>query len=235
MTSLAKAHGRFDSTSADGAMLNPRMSECIVGLMLVDFGTSIQCVLPAEAAFHLPLPVRQTTSGLSLPKTQRPGASITELRRLSGFSWEQLARLFGVSRRSLHFWASGKAMTPANEEHLQRLLAIVRKIDRGSASANRALLLGARDDGTVPFDLLAEGQYERLVSLLGRGGAISRLTPAPLSEAAKAARAPRPPGELLSALQDRIHEEEGIGRGARSVKVRSGRDQRQLNLPVDDN
>ena len=85
------------------------------------------------------------------------GAVIGELRRLSGLTWDQLARLFGVSRRSVHFWASGKPMAPSNEEHLRRLLAVVRKVDRGSARANRAILLGADEDGISLFDLLAAG------------------------------------------------------------------------------
>jgi len=60
-------------------------------------------------------------------------------------------------------------MAPGNHEHLQRLLSVVRKIDRGSASANRAALLNVREDGSLLFDLLAAGDYERVLSLLGPG------------------------------------------------------------------
>src|SRR5690606_28590116 len=119
------------------------------------------------------------------------------------------ARLFNVTRRSLHFWASGKAMTPSNEEHLQRLLAVVRRLDRGSARENRTLLLSVREDGSLPVDLLAKGGYERVVALLGPGSGRRAVPPSKLSAEAQAARAPRPPEELVGALQDRVHPASG--------------------------
>ncbi len=95
-----------------------------------------------------------------------PIAAISEVRRLSGLTWEQLAQLFGVSRRALHFWASGKPLSAQNAEHLQRLLAVLQRVDRGSASANRAALL-APIKGVHPFDLLARHDYEDAVQLVG--------------------------------------------------------------------
>ena len=224
MTNLVEPRQRFDSTSAAGAMFMPKSPRA--------------CLSDSCSSVSEPQLSRCSRSKLSLVRNGRrikrrpaclyckgnaPELRCAELRRLSGFTWEQLARLFKVSRRSLHFWASGKAMTPMNEEHLQRLLAAVRKVDRGSASANRAVLLVARNDGTLPFDLLAEGQYERVVSLLHSGEAFARPRPPQLSGEAKAARAPRRPEELVDALQDRVHRERGIARAANSVKVRSGR------------
>ena len=140
--------------------------------------------------------------------TERLGSAIAELHRISGFTWEQLARLFKVSRRSFHFWASGKAMTSANEEHLQRLLSAIRKVDRGSAAANRAVLLAVRDDGNIPFDLLAEGQYDRVSAFIGPGLSQPR-TPLVPSTEAKAARVPRSPAKIVDARQERIHVEKG--------------------------
>jgi hypothetical protein len=112
-------------------------------------------------------------------------------------------------------------MAPSNEERLQRLLAVVRKIDRGSASANRATLLGVREDGSLPFDLLAVGEYERVLTMLGPGAA-RPTSPSKISEEARVARAPLPPEELVGALQDRIHRDGGTARAAKSVRVRSG-------------
>jgi len=45
----------------------------------------------------------------------------------------------GVSRRSLHLWASGKAMASTNEEKLARVLAVVRQLDRGTAARESQL------------------------------------------------------------------------------------------------
>jgi DNA-binding transcriptional regulator YiaG len=222
MSSL-EMRSRFNATSAAGAMLVRQVRKPIlVGFMLAGLGTSTAHALPPDVVLRAQRTADQTTAGASVSAAAPSGAAINELRRVSGLTWDQLARLFDVSRRSLHFWASGKPMTPSNEEHLQRLLAVVRKVDRGSASANRAMLLGVREDGSLPFDLLASGDYDRVLSLLGPGEA-RRSSPPKLSEEARAARAPRPPEELVGALQDRIHRDGGIARAAKSVRVRSGR------------
>jgi DNA-binding transcriptional regulator YiaG len=193
----------------------------LVGCMLAGFGTSTAYAFPPDQVMRSQHPVEQTTAGRSIIVAAPAGAAIGELRRLSGFTWDQLARIFNVSRRSLHFWASGKAMAATNEEHLQRLLSVVRKIDRGSASANRAALLSVREDGSLPLDLLAAGDYDRVLSLLGPNEG-RRMLPPKLSEGARAARAPRGPDELVGVLQDRIHREGGTARVARSVRVRGG-------------
>ena len=218
MTSLA-----FESTSAAGAMIVRGMrTSVLVGCMLAGPGTSTAYALPRDRVWWSQRSVEQTTAGAAVLTAQPAGVAIGELRRLTGLTWDQLARVFNVSRRSLHFWASGKPMAPGNEEHLQRVLAVVRKIDRGLASANRIALLGAREDGSIPFDLLIAGDYERILALLGSGEA-RRASPTKLSEKARAARAPRPPEELVGALQDRIHRESGVVRAAKSVRGRSGR------------
>ena len=100
--------------------------------MLVNIGTSTTHPIPNGIAPYSRSSGGQTTAGAPVPLVAAPaGAVIGELRRLSGLTWDQLARLLGVSRRSVHFWASGKPMAQSNEEHLRRLLAVVRKVDRG--------------------------------------------------------------------------------------------------------
>jgi hypothetical protein len=208
---------RFEATSASGAMLMRHVGKPVVlGYMLVGLGTST-----AQAA-ERPMgstAVGQTTSGAAVAGSPTANASLGELRRLTGLTWDQLARVFKVSRRSLHFWASGKPMAAANEEHLQRMLAVARKIDRGSASATRAALLDARDGGSLPFDLLAAGDYERVVSLLG-SAETPRVRPPSLSAAVRAARAPLKPEELVGALHDPIHPASGPLRASKAVAVR---------------
>ena len=211
------------STSAAGPMILRHVREPLVlGILMAGLGTSPGLALPLDVFSFGPRPLQQTSAGVSVAPVMRPGADIAELRRLSGFTWDQLARLFGVSRRSLHFWASGKVMTPANEEHLARLLGAIRKIDRGSASANRAELLAPGDAGEIPFDLLATGRYDQVVALIGVSTSKPRVAAPKLSEAAMVARAPRRPEELVGALQDRVHRVTGKVRAARSARVRSG-------------
>ena len=218
MTGLETRH-TFDSTSAAGAMSMRLIREPVLnGYMLAGLGTSTAFSATQDTALRPPRSVEQTTAGAAVVVAKPAGASIGELHRRSGFTWDQLARVFNVSRRSLHFWASGKPMAPSNEEHLQRLLSVVRKIDRGSASANRAALLGVRQDGSIPFDLLAAGDYERVLALLGQGERRRAALPK-LSAEVRAARAPRPPEELVGALQDRIHPTSGRLRAAKVIAV----------------
>lgn len=218
-----KDHRVSDSTSASGSMLRQIREPILVGLMLVvGVGTSSAQSLPAEMVSRTHA-AQQTTAGARVTQSERSGKAIAEVRRLSGLTWDQLARLFNVSRRAVHFWASGKAMTSGNEAHLQRLLAALRRIDRGSAGANRATLFTVHDDGSVPVELLARGQYDLAVQLAGPGHVQRPSTSFALDEKVKAARTPRAPEELVGALQDRVDRGPTTTRAARSVRVRGGR------------
>jgi len=70
----------------------------------------------------------------------------------SGLTWEQLARLFGVSRRSLHLWASGGRLNAANEEFLVELSSVVSIIPGDTPNERRAALLKPQADGRSIFD-----------------------------------------------------------------------------------
>jgi DNA-binding transcriptional regulator YiaG len=200
-------------------MLRPIRDPMLVGAMLVGLGPGTHG-LPFEATEPAVRTLVHTTAGTFMVSAPRASSGIAELRRMSGLTWEQLARLFKVSRRSLHFWAAGKAMNAGNEEHLQRILATVRAVDRGAASQNRAALV-ASHEGKIPFDLLTARQYDAVIALLGVGA--GRREPPKVADAALRARAPRPPDELVDALQERVPTKSGPARAARSVRVRSGR------------
>ena len=62
------------------------------------------------------------------------------------------------------------------------------------------------------------GKDQRVSAQLGSGEA-HRVRPAKLSAAALAARAPRPPEELLGALQDRIHPASGRLLGSKPMRI----------------
>jgi DNA-binding transcriptional regulator YiaG len=192
-----------------------------VGVLLAGIGTTATLPSPREtlsaAAYVLE---HSTTAGTTVSTHSNAGAQIGELRRLTGFTWDQLANLFGLSRRSLHFWASGKPMASSNEEHLHRLLAAVRKVDQGSAAKNRTLLLSPSRSGEVPTDLLAAQKYDHALQVLGELSSPPRTTPVPLSKARREERRPRPVAELVGALQDSVHKDLGKTRVARSVRTR---------------
>lgn len=191
----------FPPTSADGPMARLAAPEQLLAGVALSMGLAASEVTSSERTVSVSIPcvVQQTSAGFSLVPADREGAAIGELHRLSGLTWDQLAQIFDVSRRALHFWASGKTMSASNHEQLQRVLGVVRQVDRGSAAANRALLLTVGADGIVPVDLLRRGEYDRLAQQLGRGRA-SRVRAPKVAPSVMAARAPRPPAELVAAI-----------------------------------
>jgi DNA-binding transcriptional regulator YiaG len=190
------------STSAGAPITAYIVGYSPVGIGLWAQGTSsiVEVFLGQEQVLILQ---SQTNSGIREQPSQSSSSAIMELRRLTGLTWDQLARFFRVTPRSLYFWASGKALTPANEEHLCRLLATIRRLDRGSAHENRTLLLSALD---------------QVVSLLGPRQA--RPKPSPLSAAARVARTPPPPEFFIATGPERVHEEVGKARVPRISRVK---------------
>jgi len=165
---------------------------------------------------------QQTNSGsAAIPATTTPSRAIVELRRRSGLTWEQLARLFGVAPRSVHFWASGKPLNAAHEERLGRVLAIIRQIDQGQARATRAALMTASSDGVIPFDLLMTDRFAEVTGRLGASPPRPIPPRPPLAEHARAARRPPPPNEQVGALHDTVHREIGQSRMARTIKIKT--------------
>ncbi|MCP5468851.1 MAG: hypothetical protein H7A32_06240 [Deltaproteobacteria bacterium] len=91
---------------------------------------------------------------------QSNSSKLFEFRRLSGLTWEKIAKIFGVSRRSVHFWANGKAMEDIRVEKLNRLLEVIKKIDTGSSRQNRYALFAVGEKGVSLFDRLKEGDFD---------------------------------------------------------------------------
>lgn len=156
------------------------------------------------------------------PTSSTPSEDLFELRRLSGLTWEQIAQLFGVNRRSVHFWASGKELSITNEERLYRLLDTIRRCYCGSGQATRASLLRPGPQGSSPFDLLAEGRLQEALEILGTPGVRARSHEVSLSTTARASRRPPPPDSLVDALHDIQHETSGRSKAAKSSRRDSG-------------
>lgn len=93
------------------------------------------------------------------PVFQNTAKSIHELRLKTGLTWDQIAELFNVSRRSVHFWANGKPMEDFRAEKLHYLTMAVRKFDPIFATQNRRLLFDKDVSGISLFDLLKRGDF----------------------------------------------------------------------------
>ena len=147
---------------------------CLLNRARADLGTA-PTVLSEDFTYYFdpeptvscnPWEVRYSPPVDQPPETTQ--RAISELRRISGLTWQQLGQLFEVSRRSVHFWASGKPQKAENEARLTNVLDVVRYADRGDAGSTRRALLNA-DGGPSPFDLLVALQFEKARTALGRG------------------------------------------------------------------
>lgn len=210
-----------DSTSAYGAMKSEN-DKPIRSAIIQNESTN--------NTYNVGIPYRwsatldMTTSGvtsLSNNSTEVSRKAVMEIRRLTGFTWEQLARVFNVSRRTLHFWASGQKLNSFNEQQLYLLLDAIRYINRGSASLNRSILLKPIDNEKRPFDLLIAGKYDKVKSILGSINLPKKPELTPLSEEAERLRKPLDPETLVSADPTPVnYKRVGRSRPAKSVRSR---------------
>lgn len=146
---------------------------------------------------------------------------ISEIRRISGLTWDELGKLFQVSRRSVHFWASGQPMGSANVKFLLEVLVFFRKVDRGSARNNRVAVFQTLHD-RIPFDLISEKKFTEAEQLIGRGIGREKLPSSRMDPAEKVLRSPLPPERLVDAMSDRIHLPFGKGRAVQTSRIKHG-------------
>ena len=109
-------------------------------------------------------PNGQTSSGISAV-SNAPGSEvaasqsppIAKIRTMAGLTADQVGRLFGVSRRSVHNWINGSAMAPQHEERAAAILAIMHALP-GSTPDERRLALFESRNGTSIFRQLVASQ-----------------------------------------------------------------------------
>lgn len=71
-----------------------------------------------------------TSENIATPRRRRfdsVPAALAEIRRRTLMNWEQIAAIFGVSRRAVHLWSSGGNLNPGNLAVLNRLFDAVEK------------------------------------------------------------------------------------------------------------
>lgn len=54
---------------------------------------------------------------------------VKQIKTRGSYTWDQVAKLFGVSRRTVHLWASGGKISAANEEALGRVMKQIETIE----------------------------------------------------------------------------------------------------------
>ena len=105
-------------------------------------------------------------------------ASAQQVRWLhehSGLTWDQLGRVFGVSRRAVHMWANDGRMNATNAELLAQLVAIVRTLPHTDPQATRTALLATDAEGRNILDAFRERQVAHEQPIDGPGFAPDQL------------------------------------------------------------
>ena len=104
--------------------------------------------MPASAWMVFSDDIRQAGFGTATGKFAQkvnPASGLSSivaaLKIESGLTADQLGRLLGVSRRSIHNWAAGSAIASAHEEKLRELDSLIFSIPANTPEERRSLLL----------------------------------------------------------------------------------------------
>lgn len=95
-----------------------------------------------------------TTVGLlaDAGATRTTAEQVLFAHEVSGLTWEQMARLFGVSRRSLHAWAGGGRLSSANAERVAQFVGLLETRRHHSPDQNRSWLISSAPTRPSAFD-----------------------------------------------------------------------------------
>ena len=209
------------ATSATSAMLSPvhiaRVG--VVGVFLFASGLSARATTSTDhPCFIFERTATVPAGQIESVQVDTPASAILEIRRRSGLTWQELSDLFGVSRRSVHHWASGKVVSANHDRFIRQVLVTIRNVDHGAAALTRDFLLTPDADGVTAIDLLSASQSNEVMTRARDVSPIIANRRMPLSHAAQEARRPPPPAFLLGAIEDRPVVS-GKTRVARAVRV----------------
>ena len=149
-------------------------------------------------------------------------SQISEIRTLSGLTFEQLAFVMGVQRRSIHNWMAGGNVKPSHRQQIGSVLAALRHIDRGSARENVNMLLSPLVGGSIGLDLLREGRFDDLMRVAGKGA--GRPEPKRVDRSRTPLRGEESGGWLASVVRS-------SGESAADATLVRGRETRRVPFP----
>lgn len=74
---------------------------------------------------------------------------IKEVRQATDLTWEQLAKMFGVSRRSVHLWASTGKMNAQNEQVLGTIERVISQLKNMTPQQRRSAILDSSNGQSI--------------------------------------------------------------------------------------
>lgn len=109
-----------------------------------------------ESARYAATSSGSTSSTAIALKVAAPAESVAELRLVSGLTIDQISRLLGVSRRSVHNWMTGNAMASFHQERVSYLLSVMYSLAASSPDERRIELLGSHGGPSLFHQMLAQ-------------------------------------------------------------------------------
>lgn len=174
MTTATTATGRSNG------IIFPRLAPVVISTVLTASalaGVSPSATTAGKHVADVPFYTASTPPNLYSTITDPTShvEDLLELKSQTALTWDELAKLFGVTRRSLHNWTNGRPLTSDNEMTLARLRAFIATVRPNDPQYVRATLLAPTFSGKTVFDLLRTEQFdlaERELARLPRAVAI---------------------------------------------------------------
>jgi DNA-binding transcriptional regulator YiaG len=82
--------------------------------------------------------------------------SVRSLRQRSGLTWDELARIFGVTRRTLYNWSVGGQVSAVNARAIAEVVRLVHEVDSGDPKTTRSRLLAPMQNGATLYAKLIQ-------------------------------------------------------------------------------
>jgi DNA-binding transcriptional regulator YiaG len=157
-------------------MTSAALASCLTGTTTLtpwrDVTTASALISPARTARgELAVPEVTAPQSDAALATSAATASATDLladgeeirwvKEHSGLTWDQLGKVFGVSRRAVHLWANGGRMNEANATVLREFAAVVRSVQGNSPDSTRAALLAVGPDSHSIVDAFRRRHTDR--------------------------------------------------------------------------
>jgi DNA-binding transcriptional regulator YiaG len=81
--------------------------------------------------------------------------SVRALHERSGLTWDELAYIFGVSRRTLHNWSTGGQVSASHAQAIASVTGVIHDVDAGDPKLTRSKLLAPTAEGETAYTRLA--------------------------------------------------------------------------------
>lgn len=174
----------------------------VVASLLSSPTTGYANAIPAGIERTSAVPNNAVFASISHKSTPSTARSILTIRQLANLTWDETAKVFGVSRRSVHLWANGRHPSGDQERKLNRVLGILSAYQTLAPSVLREKLMASAKPGTLFFDLLCNDEFEAFQGLFSAEYETGQY-PIARQSFETAGHSSPPPILLLDALQDR--------------------------------